>query len=88
MISRALHGQVYGLSGGCAADRVYPYPGGGGSRGATSVEESLLGRGHEFMHEHERGAMLACFPPWALDRWLALAGTGGSEVGASHGFLG
>lgn len=31
----------------------------------TSVEETVLGRGHEFMHEHEHEGMLAVLASWA-----------------------
>ena len=44
--------------------------GGGASRGVASVEEYVLGGGHEFMHEHEHE--IACLPSWALPQWRSL----------------
>jgi hypothetical protein len=34
----------------------------------TSVEGRVLGRGHEFMHEHEHEGMLAVLASWAARR--------------------
>ncbi|KUJ08450.1 uncharacterized protein LY89DRAFT_676867 [Mollisia scopiformis] len=81
VISQALHGcKLYGLSGGCAMQIECTLTHGGGvSRGNVSVEERLLGRGHEFMHEHERGAMLAYLPPWALGFMAQWWERGGGE---------
>jgi hypothetical protein len=60
MISQPVHGcKLYGLSGTCAMQIECAIHGGGVGRGLTSVEERVLGRGHEFMHEHERYGMLA-----------------------------
>ena len=47
------------VAGTCAMQIECAIHGGGVGRGLTSVEERVLGHGHEFMHEHERYGMLA-----------------------------